>query len=314
MNSKGRNFVKIIEEICLEEKISLESFSSGWVLKLCKDNINKYIFGYKFELNPSAVDAICCDKSAASDVMKSFNIPNIEHEFFVSPQNQKYVGESGTWGRLMELLNKNKKLVCKPNDGAGGNNVYLVCSQKDLELATYNIFKTAKAMAVSPYYEIENEYRTIVLNGDIKLIYSKKRPYVIGNGIDNFGKLLLLHSARYGGHDVDNRNINKEMLSKIIVRDENVYLYCKHNLGQGAKAEILYDEAIIDKVTSVVLKITGNMDVKFASIDIVETEDEYKVLEINSGVMMEHLSKQSNELYSVAKEIYREAILSMFNS
>jgi hypothetical protein len=46
-------------------------------------------------------------------------------------------------------------------------------------------------MDISPYYQIENEWRTIVLNGEIKLIYRKERPHLTGDGVHSVGELFL---------------------------------------------------------------------------------------------------------------------------
>jgi len=55
------------------------------------------------------------------------------------------------------------------------------------------------------------------------------------------------------------------------------------------------------------------LNIKFASIDIIRTEGKYKILEVNSGVMMEYFAASSSENYETAKKIYREAILLMFS-
>ena len=52
---------------------------------------------------------------------------------------------------------------------------------------------------------------------------------------------------------------------------------------------------------------------KFFSIDIVElTNNEYMVMEINSGVMMENLIKLEKNGVEIAKDIYGEAVKLMF--
>ena len=47
----------------------------------------------------------------------------------------------------------------------------------------------------------------------------------------------------------------------------------------------------------------------FASVDIVETKnDGYKVIEVNSGVMLTNFASHSEEGYQLAKGIYSSAI------
>ena len=55
------------------------------------------------------------------------------------------------------------------------------------------------------------------------------------------------------------------------------------------------------------------LNLKFASIDVVkDKKGGYKVLEINSGVMMETFSKLNERNYNLAKHIYRTAIYDYF--
>ena len=312
MKNSVRNFVRIIKEICSEENIELKSFSYDWIFELRKGENYNYIIGYQFGLNSASVNSICCDKSAASEIMNDFNIPNVEHRFFMSPVNQKYVSDFGNWETLIEMLETNGQLVCKSNDGTGGNNVFHVKNQFELEQAVFKIFQKSRSMAVSSYYEIENEYRTTVLNGMIKLIYSKRRPYIVGDGLHTVGSLIFDYLSNHE-HEIHIEQVNNDDLMRILDSGEHFYLNWKHNLGQGANAKVIEDEKIVKKISVIVNEVVTKMNVKFASIDIVECKGEYKVLEINSGVMMEHFSQQDETSYQIAKSIYKEAILKMFD-
>lgn len=311
MKNSTRNFVSIIREVCEEENIKLESFSYDWIFHLSKDGMNNYIFGYQFGLNAASTHSICCDKSAASEIMSALKIPNVEHWFFMSPTNQKYISESGNWILLIQKLEEYGKIVCKTNTGSGGNLVFCVCNQYELENAVYKIFQKSRSMAVSPYYEIENEYRAIVLDGEIKIIYSKQRKYIIGDGVHTINSLILKNLLENDSSFV-NAKILDEDLTRILEKGERFELNWKHNLGQGSEAFIIENENIKNHINNIIKMIVTKMNIRFASIDIIKCNGEYKVLEINSGVMMEHFSSQDEEKYKIAKEIYREAILKMF--
>ena len=312
MKNSLRNFVMIINEICREEKIKVETFSYDWIFKLSKNGKYNYIYGYQFGLNAGAIQSICCDKSAASEIMTSFNIPNVEHFFFMSPVDQKYIGKDGNWNALLQKLNKYGKLVCKPNEGSGGNQVFQVENQYELENAVYKIFQTSRSMAVCPYYEIINEYRSIILNGEVKVIYAKQRPTVIGDGEHSIKGLMVEYLM---GSKETVKKIEWPIgdMDRVLDKGERFILNWKHNLGRGSNAVLVEDGDIKMKITDIVDLLIEKLNIGFASIDIAECEDGYRVLEINSGVMMEHFSQQSKELYKFAKEIYREAILKMFD-
>src|SRR5436190_21470389 len=104
MNNSQRSIVKIIKEICAEQVITCDSFSYDWIFRLSKNGKTAHIFGYSFELNSSTAALICADKSATSDLLSFNKIPTVQHTFFMSPTNLKYVGASGNWTRLMAML------------------------------------------------------------------------------------------------------------------------------------------------------------------------------------------------------------------
>lgn len=300
-----RQLVKIVKEICLENNIDFQSFSYDWILQLSANNRKMFIYGYKFPNNNASIEQICNDKSALSDILAVNNIPHIRHYYFMSPNNEQYTGKNGDWDKMVGLLHKYKNLVCKSNTGSGGRNVFKVTSQKSLEIAVYNIFSKTKAMCISPYKTIKAEYRIIIVNSNIGVVYEKRRPVVIGNGIDTIGKLIDQDPTL---HDIEiDSDLNKNLIPR---PGETVEVAWKHNLGQGAKPVIVKDVLLNEKLSALALSCALALDLEFASIDIVEDESGLEILEINSGIMMENLAQSSKENYSIAKEIYRKAIFS----
>lgn len=329
MTNSETNFVKIIKEICSEEGILLRSYSSDWIFMLEKDGKRGIIMGYQFGLNSASVNMLCCDKCAASDLMTEFGIPNIGHVLFASPENQKFIGYPGFWRDLLALLDQHGTIVCKPNEGTGGENVFKCSTDCELEAAVHRIFAKSDYLAVSKYYEIEDEYRAVILDGEIRLLYRKRRPQVIGDGIHTVSELILAEGAAFG---MDSGHISKAELARSPAKGERVLLNWRHNLGQGARADILTESfsrekpvcpdeggqarrrstsgksAISDRIADIARRVYEEIGVRFASVDIVDTEDGLKVLELNSGVMMENFAGQDESSYQTAKEIYRDAI------
>lgn len=311
MTNSESNFVKIIKEICAEESIRLTSYSFDWIFQLEKNGKIRYILGYQFGLNSASVNSICCDKAAASEIMTAHGIPNIEHLLFASPDEQKFVGKTGCWAQLIALLKEKGTLVIKPNDGTGGDRVFKVSSVCELETAVHKIFEKSAYLAASPYYDIANEYRTIILDGAARLVYVKRRPHLTGDGMSTVAELMIRHLS-------GNAAINAEEIrlpgraDRVPEMGEQVLLGWKHNLGLGARAELVTSGPLRSKIERIVAEVAGSLGVRFASVDIAETTEGMKVLEINSGVMMENFAGQDAESYATAKAIYRDAILKMF--
>ncbi|GHU32783.1 hypothetical protein FACS1894166_06810 [Bacilli bacterium] len=65
--------------------------------------------------------------------------------------------------------------MVKPNNGTGGDCVFKVSTISELNDAVKKVFARFDAMAISPFMEVEQEYRLIVLDGEIELAYLKKR-------------------------------------------------------------------------------------------------------------------------------------------
>jgi glutathione synthase/RimK-type ligase-like ATP-grasp enzyme len=299
--------VNIIEEICTEQGILCERFSYDWIFRLAKNGRTAHIFGYQFENNSATAQLICTDKCASSEILRSKGIPAVEHYFFISPDDLHYIGLEGNWQRMLELLKKYERLVCKPNEGTGGIDVFQVSSSVELELAVNSVFAHSRSLALSPFYPIDQEYRVILLNDQVKLIFSKTIQSLIGNGRSSFKQLLLEQNPSML-ETIPTGDFSEELLNKIPKSGEKIPLNWKHNLGQGAQPEIIIDPSLITELSDLALRSAQAVNVRFASVDIIRTGGEFKVLEINSGIMMESFARMNEENYKKAKSIYFEAI------
>ncbi len=70
----------------------------------------------------------------------------------------------------------------------------------------------------------------------------------------------------------------------------------RHNLDFGARPILLEQGEAREACIAMAIQATAAIGIRFASVDIVRVEGHWKVLEINSGVMMEVLGKQHPEL------------------
>ncbi|MDA9431342.1 ATP-grasp domain-containing protein [Bradyrhizobium sp. CCBAU 51627] len=70
----------------------------------------------------------------------------------------------------------------------------------------------------------------------------------------------------------------------------------RHNLDAGAKPVLLEDGADRSACVKLAIDAASAISIAFASIDVVRVDGDWRVLEINSGVMMEALGKLHPEL------------------
>lgn len=307
MENKTSNFYSIIHRICQEQGITCTDYADGWAFELNKGKQKCFLFGYQFGLNLSVVQQLCNDKGAASEAMEANGIPHVHHIAYMCPPMQKFVGGDGCFQEILDYFAaQGNDIVVKDNEGTGGNLVFHVKKRKALEMAAYEIFSNCKSIALCPFYEIEQEFRIVLLDGEVKVIFSKLRPGLTGDGISTLRQLYADYIL--AGGSVQEQELKN--LDRIPAEGEFVPFGWKHNLGQGAGA-VLIDPAEVQEEVALAKRTAEALKVRFGSFDIIRCADGIRVLEVNTGVMMENLAGMSDCNYELVKSIYTEAICRM---
>ena len=300
-----KEFHDLIKEICKNNNINYKVISNNWIIVLEKNNIKKMIAGYKFDNNDYSLGKIFDDKYATYELLKLYNIDVAEHNLIYSLNNKNdYAQKYNSFNYINKLFYKyNKKVVLKINNGSCGTNVFKIENKKQLKEIFLNL-DNEKSYSICPYYNVENEYRTIVLNNQIKLMYKKELPVVYGDGKSTIKELLCKFNNQYF------KNIENDK----ILKPNKKYVYnWKFNLSQGSIANFDIAESDKKEILKIINKILDNFKIGFCSIDIIKTKSKFMVLEINSGVMMSNIIKENENGKKIAYEIYEEAIKQMFN-
>lgn len=295
------NYIQsVIKEICDSKNIKFNLVSKDWIMILEKESKIRYIVGYKFDLNNHAVGEICDDKYALFDTLKHFDIPVADYFILFKNYDKNTV--------LDYFKNNNYDVVVKSNTGTCGNDMYHIKNETELFESINKLLSKNFSISISPYYNIKCEYRTIVLNGKVLLFYGKKKPIVIGNGKETIYELLCKFNKQYF-----EKIEEKEELTRILDNNEIYQYNWQFNLSKGASAFYVEDEKLKNKVCELALRTAEILNLKFASIDIIELDTkEILVLEANSGVMMENISKILPDGKLITKKIYEEVVEEMF--
>lgn len=300
-------FHEIIKEISEELNIKYTYLSKDWIIKLEYNNKVKYLAGNKFDLNPHALGLIMDDKYAFYDTLKNLNLPVCIHHIFYAPNNKySYATGCNTYEEIFKYFNLyHQDIVVKANNGSLGMDVYHITDKETLIKTLNKLFIKNYSISICPYYHIKHEYRTIILNNEIKIIYKKISPTITGDGIHSIKELLQEFNYPYFK--------NKELSEKILSKGEN-YTYDWHfNLSRGSIATTEINSDLKNKIINLALTTAKKTGIVFASIDIIETIDnELLVLEANSGVTIDKAINFLPDGYNIAKNIYKEAIKTMF--
>ena len=293
-----KEFNELIKKIGEELGIKVTLLSDNWLTILEKDNEIHYIQGYKFDLNNHGIGNIMDDKGLFFDLLRYKNIPIIEHNVIFKDYDKKDV--------LNYFNNHNREIIVKGNIGTCGNEVFKVDNENDLFKVIDNLFLKEFSVSLCPYYDIINEYRVIILNGEARIIYGKIRPLIIGDGKSTIKELAINFNDYYQNYDFkDNFVLEKGM---------KYLLNYQFNLSKGAKMFLEIDSNLKEKLINLALLVTNTLDITFASVDIIYTTDnKLLVMEANSGVMMDNFIRFNKEKgYLDAYNLYKDAIKLMF--
>jgi len=303
--------------------LEFQTLSRDWIVQVVdpKTKRQSSVFGYTFDINPAAAVEICKEKAATSLVLDAHGVPNIPHTVFLSPSNEftaAYVPRSGIWSEVQALVGRlGFPVVLKPLKGTGGLDVTKASCWREVEAAVQHLYSRDYGLAVSPYKRITDEYRCICLDGVVELVYRKVRACVRGDGAGTIGALLgkRLEAASDAKESAAlvaaAAAMSPEDLARVPAEGEMVALQWKHNLGQGATADLEVPAEMKERLAPLATKAAAAIGIRFCSVDVVEVEQEgLMIMEVNSGVMMDSLMGQLGEAgTSLASRLYETALL-----
>jgi glutathione synthase/RimK-type ligase-like ATP-grasp enzyme len=308
----------------------------------------RHVHGYAFDLNPAATHMIACDKAATAEVLASAGVACVPHRLVLHPSMSKFVPmREGSWRTMLSAFEEwGRDVVVKENEGTGGRGVSRCTSVIELERAAYGLLARHDSLAVCPYVPIASETRLVVLHGACVLAYEKVRATVVGDGVHSVLQLMTRASERAherareratthaasgkahadAGDEVGSlsraataallENLAEDergLLTRVPAVGAVVPLNWRHNLGQGATARVLReDSAELAEHVRLARAAAEALNLRFGSVDVVRDEaGRLRILEINSGVMMEFLARTLPEGEAIARRVYGAALAAM---
>ncbi len=306
--SDERVIVRIVREIADKHGWKVQTYSDDWVIEISNNVTRTYIYGYVLPNNNASVNYLAKDKSAMYDLLNQHNIPAVEHKYYlgdISAREGRFVCDMPA---ILGYLARYGTIVIKDNVGTGGRGVYKASSKAEVEEILDQYATDFESISVSPYLDIDAEYRVIVEDGKCRLAYEKERAFVTGDGKSTIAELA---TAKYGKTVTIDRYIARDM---IVPQGDNVLLNWRHNLGLGAVPSNVDDVTLLHTLYTLASMVIDVVGIQLASVDIVEVNGKYMILEINGGLMMEKWATANPDNYKTACEIYEHSLLNAMKS
>ncbi len=269
-NLQERNTYKIIQSLCRERGIDFNSLCDGWIIQLSYNNQQRTLYGCHFDLNSDSSSLIAQDKYATSVLLSESLILYLEQEYFLRPTTKE--SQQALESQLNNYSQQDFPLVCKPNLGGAGKDVFKVSDRERLIEVIQKIHTIERGCVVSSFQDIQREYRVIILDREVLLTYSKEAPEDSWqHNISKGAKVSL---------DIDQET--QKTLSSIAIQSTQA-------LG------LTFASVDIIEVS-----------------DTEGGEEALKVIEINSGVSLEYFSRIDDTKYKMSVDVYKRVLQSMF--
>ncbi|MGY4475712.1 ATP-grasp domain-containing protein [Bradyrhizobium sp. USDA 3364] len=303
-----RLFLETIKKYCLARSIAVEVRSGGWLVIMTRGTARRLAIGYDIGLNGAVAHQVANDKSACAEVLALAGVPAIPHTLFLGTKLSKHIPGSDSLDAMQRLLDQHPRgLVVKPNEGTSGELVLRVTTRAQLEAAVARILAVHPSLAISPYVEIDDEVRVVVLDARALIVYSKTRPMVVGDGLHSLGALAQTTATAEQLKTIA-EDFDAAALDAIPPAGERLLLNWRHNLDAGAEPVLLTDGATRDACIALAIRAAQAVGTRFASIDVARSDGEWKVLEVNSGVKMEALGRRHPALVEAAYSAALDAV------
>ena len=220
----------------------------GWYVELTSSGeVVSRICGFRFDLNSSASAALAKSKTGASEALAWHEVPCIRH-------SREVPTVQGRW-------------VTKPDSGTGGRDIGFHVDTHSA-LARFEQLQGKLDLVFSPWEDLVNEYRVVVLDGEVLLIYRKSGVLwgESGGRLHNLG-LGAVPTELAGGDDD-------------AIRLSALARQAAHALGLRVVC------------VDIVQPESGPI----------------KVLEVNDGIMLEHFAAYSSEYRARAVGCYTQIL------
>lgn len=311
MPSSPRHLSLAVQRYSAEHGIGLEIGADGWLHVLGQPGRRHLIFGYDLGLNSAVAHRLACDKAATAELLAASGVAAVPHAFVLAPA---FSGAAEVpWARLLDLLERHPSgLVVKPNEGTSGRGVTRVRTPDQLTAAVSGLFALQQNAALSPLLAIEDEVRVVLLDGAPLVVYRKARPSVTGDGTRSLQELALAAlppAAQARALARLQSAFAPAELAAIIPAGARRRLDWRHNLEAGATPVLLDSGAMHDACIKLAASAAEAIGIRFASIDAVQADGRWQVLEINSGVVMEALAAFHPERVQAAYRAALDALL-----
>jgi glutathione synthase/RimK-type ligase-like ATP-grasp enzyme len=169
-----RPYLSLIQQAALNRGLEITPIETDMIYQLKYHDHKWLMYSVDPGLNDSTAFQLAKHKSLTYAVLAAAGIPSIPHHYMVNPTSER--GHAEVYNTAERWLKQyGCALVVKPDDGAQGRQVTKAVNAQELRNQLDYVFSKVQHAVISPYRQAEKEYRIVVLNGQAKLMFTKRK-------------------------------------------------------------------------------------------------------------------------------------------
>lgn len=189
-------------------------------------------------------------------------------------------------------------VIIKPENGARGKNISVALNKTAVREQVKFFYKKKKSFLIQPIHNYD-EYRILVINGEVEVIHMKQLNHVVGDGVKTIQKLLHTKPKEEKDDSFIKIELKKRGLSleSILSKDDT---FLSHLTRFSSPAEYYKSRDLPMNVVSWAKKLARDISIPTIGIDIfaprgLEHEESYIIIELNANPAFEYLDKRYND-------------------
>lgn len=160
-----RHFVAQVEQAAAASGAKVRRHSDHWPAEVVGDDRRVLVIGQVFPLNNAASAQVATDKVATCRLLGDAGVPAVPHHLLRFADLADPVALTRSLVGLPAVL--------KPHRESSGVDVLRARTAEDAARVLDHLAARYRAIAVSPFLVVDDEYRVVVLDGEVLLVYRK---------------------------------------------------------------------------------------------------------------------------------------------
>lgn len=280
-----------------------------------------------FDLNPLGATSICKDKDFATYFLQQQGYPVIPNSraFYSQQYQDTYrIDDRGIDQACSYATSIGFPVVVKPNDGSQGVGVSVANDVQELRLDLESIF-AHYPIAIVQSMVAGNDYRVVVLDGEIMTAYHRIPLNIIGDGRSTVEELFdhklqqLQHTGRKPNVSLSSRRVVEKLAhqgfeaSSVIANGKQVFLLDNANLSAGGDAVDVAHQ-VHPEFAQICRQITKDMGLRYCGVDLMikgdisQSPQDWWVIEVNGAPGLSHFARVGPDQMQKVEEIYMRVL------